>query len=103
MPTRPLPCDPPLEHLRKDAKRRHKAGIAGEAAALQQVDEFHPVAAGARRRFLLSDAQLVTARAYGFTTWAALKRHLAAIEPYIWHAPSPPDSGAAPADMFLPL
>jgi len=103
MPIRSLPGDPSLEHLRKDAKRLHKAAQAGDAAALAQVAEFHPRAADAVRRFLLSDAQLVTARTYGFSTWAALKHHLAAIEPFVWNEPPAPGGDAPVADLFVSL
>jgi hypothetical protein len=42
MPTRPLPNDPSLEHLRKHAKRLHHSVRAGDADALGQVRDFHP-------------------------------------------------------------
>src|SRR5206468_6442473 len=59
MPTRPLPNDPSLEHLRKAAKRLRDAVRAGDAAALALVREFHPRAADAMTQFPLTDAQLV--------------------------------------------
>ena len=82
MPTRPLPNDPSLEHLRKEAKRLQKAARVGDPDALARVNEFHPRAAGAR--WTLADAQLVTARSYGFTSWTTLKEYFAAIEPLVW-------------------
>ena len=42
MPIRPLPTDPSLENLKKQAKHLHKATHAGEAEALALVREFHP-------------------------------------------------------------
>lgn len=50
-----LPERPHLDHLRREAKHRH--------AALKALSH------SAR----LSDAQLVVARSYGFTSWMALK------------------------------
>src|SRR5262249_5965211 len=91
MPTRPLPNNPSLEHLRKEAKRSRAAVMAGAGEALAAVREFHPRADRALARFTLADAQLVTARSYGFATWARLKRHLADIEPFVWSPPGAPD------------
>ncbi len=54
----PLPDNPDLDWLRKNAKRR--------LAALQQADP------GAQ----LADAQLAVAREYGFASWRALKAHI---------------------------
>ena len=97
----PLPNDPSLAHLRKDAKRLRQAVAAGDAGARAQVREFHPRAERALGRFSLSDAQLVTARAYGFASWTRLKQHLAEVEPLIWNAP-PPDP-AERVDAFVRL
>jgi ankyrin repeat protein len=88
MPTRPLPNDPSLEHLRKQAKRLLHAVEAGDADALAQVREFHPYAQESIGRFALADAQLVVARSYEFASWARLKQHLAEIEPLIWNPPA---------------
>ena len=102
MPTRPLPDDPSLEHLRKQAKRLGKAVSAGDADALAQVKEFHPRAAQAMAGFTLTDAQLVTARTYGFASWPKLKQHLARIEPFVWNPLPPPDPDAL-VDVFVRL
>ena len=103
MPTCPLPNDPSLEHLRKEAKRLAQRVRAGDAAAIAQVREFHPRAAEAMTQFALTDAQLAIARRYGFASWPKLKAHLTAIEPFAWHTP-PPQSGAAPLDeVFVRL
>jgi ankyrin repeat protein len=103
MPTRPLPNDPSLEHLRKEAKRLAQRVRAGDAAAIAQAREFHPRAAEAIAQFSLTDAQLAIAREYGFASWPKLKAHLTAIEPFAWHTP-PPRSGAAPLDeLFVRL
>jgi len=88
MPTRPLPNDPSLEHLRKQAKRLLHSVEAGDAEALAQVREFHPYAREAIERFSLADAQLAVARSYEFASWARLKQHIAEIEPLIWNPPA---------------
>ena len=68
MPTRPLPNDSSLEHLRKEAKRLRSAVRAGDAAAISQASEFHPRAPEAITQFSLTDAQLAIARRYGFAS-----------------------------------
>ena len=101
MPTCPLPNDPSLEHLRKEAKRLRRAVRAGDAAAVAQAREFHPRAADAIGQFSVTDAQLTIARRYGFASWPRLKAHLTAIEPFAWHAPQ---FSAAPVDeVFVRL
>ncbi len=102
MPARSLPDDASLEHLRKEAKRLRKAVRAGDAAALALVAEHHPRASRATEPFSLADAQLVTARSYGFASWTRLKQHLAAIGPFIWNPP-PRDAGGSLVDVFLGL
>jgi ankyrin repeat protein len=102
MPTRPLPNDPSLEHLRKQAKRLRNAVREGEAQALARVREFHPRADTTIATFSLTDAQLVTARSYGFASWTRLKEHLAEIEPYVWNPPPASDT-RSPADAFIRL
>jgi ankyrin repeat protein len=102
MPTRPLPNDPSLEHLRKDAKRLRNGVRAKQAEALAQVHEFHPRGEAAVADFPLADAQLVIARSYGFASWAKLKNHLAEIASFLWSTPPPPDP-RSPQDVFLRL
>jgi ankyrin repeat protein len=102
MPTRCLPDDPSLEHLRKQAKRLRKAVHRGDPDALRQVEDFHPRPDRAMARFALTDAQLVTARSYGFASWAKLTRHLADVTPLIWNPPAAPDP-ASSVDIFLRL
>jgi ankyrin repeat protein len=102
MPTRPLPNNPSLEHLRKDAKRLRASVLSGDAEALAKVKEFHPRAEPAIPRFSLADAQLLTARSYGFASWAKLKEHLAEIEPFVWNQPQLP-APESHADVFIRL
>jgi len=104
MPIRPLPTDPSLENLKKQAKHLHKATHAGEAEALALVREFYPRAPEAPAKFLLADAQLVIARSYRFSSWAKLKQHLAIVKEFIWDPPSNPNSpDGSPIDRFLRL
>src|SRR5262245_33448378 len=100
MPARPLPNNPSLEHLRKDAKRLRAAVSAGDVAALAMAKEFHPRGERVTGRFTLADAQLITARSYGFGSWAKLKQHLSDIEPLVWSPPSVPDA-ASRIDLFF--
>ena len=53
-----LPPQPSLDHLRREAKRE-LAVLRGRSAAVQ-----------------LSDAQLVVARTYGFSSWRAMKQEV---------------------------
>jgi hypothetical protein len=72
MPTRPLPNNPSLEYLRKDAKRLRASVLSGDIDALVHVKEFHPRADRAIPRFSRADAQLVTARScVSAETWTA--------------------------------
>jgi ankyrin repeat protein len=102
MPTSPLPSNPSVEHLRKDAKRLRRAVQARDDDALARVNEFHPRTHQALLRFTLADAQLVTARSYGFTSWAKLKQHLLEITPFVWTAPAAPDPDSR-VDVFVRL
>jgi hypothetical protein len=82
MPVRVLPSNPNLAHLKYQAKDLLKAHVARDPRAAQRLREFHPrfhratdeeiFAAG----LSLNDAQLATAREYGFPSWARLKRHI---------------------------
>ena len=56
MPTRPLPNNPSLEHLRKEAKQLRTSVLAGNPDALARVKELHPRTNQALRRFALADA-----------------------------------------------
>lgn len=76
---------PNLEQQKNRAKEFHRALKAGEAAAIDRLRWNHPRfahhAAGDvdAARVRLADAQWVIAREYGFTSWPALKRHIAAV------------------------
>ena len=68
-----LPVNPNLEHLRSQAKSLLKLARAGDQVALER---FQSVTSSELK---LSDAQFVIAREYGFSSWAQLKRHVAAL------------------------
>jgi ankyrin repeat protein len=102
MPTRPLPGNPSLELLRKDANRILTAVQGGDADAVARAREHHPHADQVLGRFTIADAQLVIARSYGFATWPTLEQHLAEITPLVWNAPAPPDP-ESPVDVFIRL
>ena len=82
MPSKSLPAKPSLEHLRHQAKDLLTSWNEGDLESLARVLEFHPRFRGTNEfkarqsRFLLSDAQLVIAREYGFTSWSTLKAHI---------------------------
>ena len=124
MPIRSLPDRPSLEHLKNQAKALLRRVHAGEADALALVLEFDPQSiqssavtdAGGRDavgRFVLSEAQLVIARSYGFASWQRLRTHLELLETYAEHVrpvmpvDDPPtdmsDDPAALVDYFLNL
>ncbi len=73
-PTRTLPQNPSLAQLRKQAKELLKSYRAGNEAADAEVGRFEQSPDPAK--FALADAQRVLARAYGFSSWAALKEHV---------------------------
>jgi ankyrin repeat protein len=102
MPIRPLPNDPSFDHLRKQAKRLQHAVRVEDAEALAQVREFHPRADQVVDAFRLTDAQLVVARSYGFSTWAKLKQHLIDIAPFVWSPPAAASAESA-AEVFIRL
>ena len=76
-PTRTLPPKPSLAQLRKQAKELLKSYRAGKEAAVAEVERFERSPDPAN--FALADAQRVLARAYGFSSWPALKNHVAGV------------------------
>ena len=67
-----LPARPSLEHLKKQAKRLHKAARSRDTDALALVGPYF----GDPRGISLQQAQLVIARDYGFSSWTKLKHHV---------------------------
>ncbi len=110
MPTVPLPQEPSLEQLRKQAKDLRRAVRAGEPAARAETAEHHPDAleeSAATGSFPLRAAQLVVARRYGFASWARLKRHVETVGrfsrfPARMEAMEADDTASLP-DVFLRL
>jgi len=82
VPTKQLPADPSLDHLKHQAKDLLRRHAVKEPSSAQRFREFHPSLRRATDQeiFLthltLSDAQLAIAREYGFASWAPLKRHI---------------------------
>ena len=75
-----LPPKSSLANLRKQAKSLLKAARANDESARRKFHTFHPTATQPAN-LTLSDAQLVIARSYGFTSWPKLKAHVT-IESY---------------------
>lgn len=73
-PTRTLPAFPSLTQLRKQAKELLQSYRAGTDATVAEVERFER--SPDQTQFALADAQRVLARAYGFSSWAALKQHV---------------------------
>jgi ankyrin repeat protein len=71
-PSRSLPPHPSLEQQKTQAKELLKSLRAGDAGARERVRRHLPD----KRRITLADAQFVTAREYGFESWARLKTHI---------------------------
>jgi ankyrin repeat protein len=76
MPTLYFPEDPSLDHLRGQARTLLRGLREGDERAAALLAEHHPRPPAVPR---LADAQLALARAYGFTSWPDLRRHLDAV------------------------
>lgn len=101
MPTRNLPDDPNLDHLRNQAKTLLKQVRSQDREAVALAAEFHPVQS-------LADAQLVIARSYGFPSWPRIVRHLELVDrysrsPHRQSIGGPLDTPEQRADEFLRL
>jgi ankyrin repeat protein len=72
---RPLPSNPNFDQQRKFAKTLARDYWRGKKDAVERVLALHPKAPTAEN-FLLSDAQLVIARGYGFAGWPQMKRKI---------------------------
>src|SRR5215468_10024362 len=71
----PLPSNPNLDKQRKLAKTLARDYWRGDPEAIERVQALHP-RPPAPDAFALSDAQLVVARGYGFSSWPQLKRKI---------------------------
>ena len=82
MPTKLLPENPSLDHLKYEAKDLLREQSRREPGAAQRLREFQPKLREATDEQIfatdlsLSDAQLAIAREYGFASWTRLKRHI---------------------------
>ncbi len=74
LPTRRMRQHPDLEQLKRQAKELQQGFLAGEAAAIAEVDMHYRAANPSK--FALHDAQLVIARSYGFESWPKLKAYV---------------------------
>jgi ankyrin repeat protein len=99
MPTVPLPDDPNLEQLRKQAKDLRDLARADDPGARDLVAAHHPKGA---HPVTLTGAQLVIARHHGFSSWARLKRHLEIVERYR-RTPDEVEEAADLADELMVL
>ncbi len=82
--SRGLPRQPHLDVPKREARALLNECRAGSREALDRIRRRHPKyraadhPALASARLLLSDAQLVIAREYGFSTWTQLKQRITA-------------------------
>jgi hypothetical protein len=82
MPTKQLPVEPNLDHLKYQAKDLLRDHAAREISSAQRLREFHPKCRNTTDQQIfamhlgLSDAQLALAREYGFASWTRLKQHV---------------------------
>jgi ankyrin repeat protein len=99
VPVIPLPDDPDLAQLRRQAKELRRSVVAGEPAAVALATEVHGRLADP---FPLSAAQFVIARRHGFPSWPRLKAHVELVNRLTWR---PGDLGPQPepVDEFLRL
>jgi len=83
MPTKTLPDNPNLDHLKYQAKDLLKVHHEASPEVLQRIREFHPRFRGlqdaqiAQAKLTLTDAYLTIAREYGFPSWTRLRTHIA--------------------------
>jgi hypothetical protein len=82
MPTKSLPPNPSLEHLKYQARDLFNALKRGNAQAFARAREFDPKFTRMSddeiraAKASLADAQLIVAREYGFDSWPKLKHHV---------------------------
>lgn len=77
-PSRTLSERPKLQNLRKQAKLLRKGFCANEEGAAAEVNAHYRNAKTSA--FRLSDAQLVLARSYGFSSWPKLVAHVYSLQ-----------------------
>jgi ankyrin repeat protein len=105
----PLPVNPSLEQLRKQAKELRDLVRTGRLDAIKMARELHPRWADASPTstewagFTLAGAQLVLARSYGFASWRRLREHVELVARYRRSPQRRPAGGADLVDEFLRL
>jgi tetratricopeptide (TPR) repeat protein len=75
-PSKQLPANPNLTHLKRQAKDLKSAVESRDPDALARVGLSHPAQGEIDRRFTLRDAQATIAREYGFEGWHQLSTHV---------------------------
>jgi Ankyrin repeats (3 copies) len=82
VPTKKLPANPSLDHLKHQAKDLMRQHALKAPQSAMRLREFHPSLRLATDQEIFStpltlgDAQLAIAREYGFASWARLKHHI---------------------------
>ena len=76
-----LPLRPSLTQLKNQAKDLLKRFRSGDANSISRFGENHPRSSD-RLHPRLTDAQLVIAREYGFSSWPRLKLHVESLETF---------------------
>jgi hypothetical protein len=82
VPTKQLPANPNLDHLKHQAKDLLRQHALRELSSAQRLREFHPGLRHATDQRIFADhltlsgAQLAIAREYGFANWGRLKHHI---------------------------
>jgi hypothetical protein len=94
-----FPEDPSLDHLRGQARTLLRGLRDGDEQAAALLAEHHPRPPATPR---LADAQLALARAYGFASWPALRRHLDVVAAHT-RSPHKVTTADDPADELLRL
>lgn len=80
MPTKRLPENPSLDHLKSQASDLLKSLATRNAGDIQRIREFNPRfrefdgTIAASSNLTLSDALFAIAREYGYSSWTSLKR-----------------------------
>ena len=105
---RTLPARPSLEFEKKEAKALLRRLQAGEPDALTRARErYEPFAQTPPDHFKLTDAQLIQAREYGFSSWPKLVRYFEALESQRlgrrWERSGGPGMNASQARHLLAL
>lgn len=99
MPVIPLPDDPDLEQLRRQAKELRRAVAAGAPDAVAEAGAVH---GSVPEPFRLSAAQLVLARRHGFASWPRLVAHVRLLHS-LTRRPDEVGPQSSPADELLRL